>query len=166
MIITAPETALWKSRTLRCALGEGGVRERKREGDGATPAGSYRFLRVLYRQDRIDKPQTLLPVTPIAPTDGWCDDPGHSDYNCPVNLPHDASCESLWRTDNLYDMIVVTDHNANPVIPGNGSAVFVLVAAQDYSATRGCIAFSLADLLDILAEWAPSDRMNVAEAWR
>ena len=33
----------------RCAVGRGGVRAEKREGDGATPAGCWPLRRVLYR---------------------------------------------------------------------------------------------------------------------
>ena len=39
-------------KTLRCALGRGGARADKREGDGATPVGDLPLRRVLYRADR------------------------------------------------------------------------------------------------------------------
>ena len=59
----------------RAALGRGGVRRDKQEGDGATPAGLLPLRRVLYRADRVKAPDCAVPVEPIAPTDGWCDDP-------------------------------------------------------------------------------------------
>ena len=94
----------------------------------------------------------------LESTDGWCDDPGHADYNRPVALPHDASCETLWRDDSLYDLIVVTSHNSTPVVPGAGSAIFVHVAGSpDYPPTEGCIAFARDDLEQILREWVPGE---------
>jgi L,D-peptidoglycan transpeptidase YkuD (ErfK/YbiS/YcfS/YnhG family) len=79
----------------RCALGKGGVRDarEKCEGDGATPAGVLLPLRrVLWRADRGAKPRCAVPASPIAPEDGWCDDPTHRDYNRAVRLPHVARC--------------------------------------------------------------------------
>ena len=66
-------------RSYRCALGRGGVVFDKAEGDGATPAGAFPLRRVLYRQDRLNRPATGLPIEQIAPDMGWCDDPAHSD---------------------------------------------------------------------------------------
>ena len=44
----------------RCAVERGGVRADKREGDGATPAGSLPLRRVLYRADRVAVPPSRL----------------------------------------------------------------------------------------------------------
>lgn len=73
----------WQGRRYRCALGKSGVRGDKAEGDGATPAGRFFLRRVFYRSDRISRPETGLPVRAISPRDGFCDDPGHADYNPP-----------------------------------------------------------------------------------
>ena len=83
----------------RAALGRGGVRRDKQEGDGATPAGLLPLRRVLYRADRVRAPDCAVPVEPIAPTDGWCDDPTEADYNRMIRLPHDGHYEELWRQD-------------------------------------------------------------------
>ncbi len=50
---------------LRCALGRGGVRADKREGDGATPVGDLPLRRVLYRADRVAAPACRVPVEPL-----------------------------------------------------------------------------------------------------
>ncbi|HMO43233.1 MAG TPA: hypothetical protein PKB04_07905, partial [Phenylobacterium sp.] len=94
------------------AIGKGGMvaAQAKREGDGASPLGAWPLRRVLYRPDRGPAPRTALPVSPITPDDGWCDDPAHPDYNRPVKRPFDASHEALWREDGLYDLVVVLGH--------------------------------------------------------
>src|SRR5438552_738978 len=79
------------ARHYRCVLGRTGVNTRKQEGDGATPAGRFALRRVLYRADRIARPQTCLPVAAIAKNDGWCDAPHDPAYNTPVALPYAAS---------------------------------------------------------------------------
>jgi len=143
---------VWRAR---CALGSGGVRSDKREGDGATPAGRWRLRRVLFRADRVPPPRTALPLSAIGFQDGWCDDPGDSAYNRPVRLPYGASHERLWRADRLYDLLVVLDHNEAGV-PGAGSAVFLHVARPDYGPTSGCVALAELDLRRVLAHAGPA----------
>jgi L,D-peptidoglycan transpeptidase YkuD (ErfK/YbiS/YcfS/YnhG family) len=149
---------------VRCALGRGGVRLDKREGDGATPAGGWPLRRVLYRPDRLAAPITALPVASLSPDDGWCDDPEHADYNRPVRLPFTASHEALWRDDAVYDVIVVLGHNDEPVVPGRGSAVFLHVAQPDYAPTAGCVALALPDLLALLRQCKAAARLVVHPA--
>nr|WP_321985749.1 L,D-transpeptidase family protein [uncultured Lichenicoccus sp.] len=135
------------SRRLRCLLGAGGISPHKQEGDGTTPAGLHRLRRVLYRADRLAAPPDCrLPREPIAPDDGWCDDVNHRDYNRPIRLPHDARHELLWRRDGLYDLMAVLDYNDEPVQRGQGSAIFLHLAAANEAPTQGCIAVALADL--------------------
>src|ERR1700728_775648 len=56
---------------LPVALGRGGIRADKREGDGATPRGSFRALRLWWRADRLLRPPTSLPIRRIASADAW-----------------------------------------------------------------------------------------------
>jgi L,D-peptidoglycan transpeptidase YkuD (ErfK/YbiS/YcfS/YnhG family) len=137
---------------LRCALGKGGVKPavEKREGDGATPAARMALRRVLFRADRLAPPRCAVPVEPIAPQDGWCDDPGHRLYNRQVTRPFDASHEALWRDDSVYDVIGVLGWNDDPVERGRGSAIFLHLARDDYRPTEGCVALSLRDLRQAL----------------
>ena len=137
---------------IRVALGRGGVRGvDKQERDGATPAGVLPLRRVLYRADRLPPPDCAVPIEPLAPDDGWCDDPDHRDYNRMVWLPHDGRCEALWRADGLYDLIGVLGWNDAPVVRGMGSAIFLHVARPDYAPTEGCVALALADLQRVLS---------------
>jgi len=147
--------------TMRCALGRGGIREQKREGDGATPVGDFPLRRLLYRADRVDEPKTGLSAQKIARDDGWCDDPADPNYNRQISLPYSARHEKLWRDDEIYDLIVVLGHNDRPVVPGRGSAVFLHVARPDYAPTEGCVALAKSDLLAVLARADPTARLRV-----
>ncbi len=161
LIVRADGRAAWGGETVRCALGRGGVRSDKREGDGATPAGCFALRRLVYRGDRLGLPATRLTAAPIAPDDGWCDDPADACYNRPVALPYRARAEMLWRADGRYDLVVVLGHNDDPVVPGAGSAVFLHVAAADYRPTEGCVALAQGDLLRFLAQAGPRDAVVV-----
>ncbi len=137
-------------RRYRAALGHGGVRSLKQEGDGATPEASLPLRRVLYRADRVARPRSTWPTMPLAPHDGWCDEPGHAEYNRLIRLPNPARHEALWRDDGIYDVIAVLGWNDDPVMPGRGSAIFLHVARPGLAPTDGCIALALPDLLAAL----------------
>ena len=97
----SPGCATLGGRSWRCALGSGGVRRDKHEGDGATPVGRFPLRRLLYRPDRLARPVCALPVGALTLSDGWCDDPTDAAYNRAVMLPYPASSESLWRDDGV-----------------------------------------------------------------
>src|SRR4051794_11020144 len=71
---------------LPVALGRGGIRANKREGDGGPPRGAFRLRRIWWRADRPPRPHTLLPVRRIRAEDGWCEDPLDRHYNRPIRL--------------------------------------------------------------------------------
>ena len=128
--------------TVPCALGRSGIAGRKREGDGATPRGLCRPVAVYWRADRLSRPATRLPTLALAPDDGWCDDPADRRYNRPVRLPYGGRHERLWRSDRLYDVIVVLDYNLAQPRKGAGSAIFLHVAGPGFPPTEGCVAVS------------------------
>jgi L,D-peptidoglycan transpeptidase YkuD (ErfK/YbiS/YcfS/YnhG family) len=146
---------------LPCALGRSGVTRRKREGDGASPAGTWPLRHVLYRPDRIDRPVTKLAVQAISPADGWCDDPADPAYNRPVQLPYGASAEALWRDDGLYDVVVVLGYNDDPPRAGLGSAIFFHLATSDLAPTAGCIAVNRTGMLQLLSRCGPGTRLEI-----
>ncbi len=151
LVVSANGFACIGGLRFRCALGAGGVRTTKREGDGATPAGRWPLREVFYRADRVGAPKTLLSRRALRKNDGWCDAPADPRYNQSVSLPYTASAEALWRTDRLYDLIVVVGYNDGPVVRGAGSAIFLHIARKNYAPTAGCIAFKRPDLLRILS---------------
>ena len=164
MLITVGSDARLRigGRQFPCALGRGGISAAKREGDGATPAGSFPLRHVLFRADRLARPATALAVHPIAPDDGWCDDPADAaHYNRPVRLPHAGRCERLWRADALYDVLAVIGYNDAPPVPGLGSAIFLHVARPDYAPTEGCVALALPHLLAVLATCTAASLLQI-----
>ncbi len=138
-------------RSYPCALGRNGISATKREGDGATPLGTYRLVNIFYRADKVRRPRTALPVRAIRRDDGWCDEPRDRNYNRPVRHPYPASAERLWRDDELYDLVVVLSHNQRPRVRNRGSAVFLHVARPGFRPTEGCVAMRKTDLERILA---------------
>src|SRR5262249_51794882 len=116
------------SRPIKVAIGRGGIKANKREGDGATPAGRYRLGGRWWRADRMPRPRTMLPARRITAADGWCEDPSDRRYNRPIRLLTGQPGDRLMRTDALYDLIIEIDHNQRPRVAGRGSAVFIHVA--------------------------------------
>jgi L,D-peptidoglycan transpeptidase YkuD (ErfK/YbiS/YcfS/YnhG family) len=163
LIVTADGWIAWPGGRARCALGRGGIvpEADKREGDGATPAGAFAIRRVLYRADRVNSPITVVPAIPLARDDAWCEDPAAADYNRQVKLPRGGAVDAMWREDHLYDICVVLGHNDDPVRRGLGSAVFLHLARNDYSATAGCIAVSRADMERVLRAVTAESRVIV-----
>lgn len=145
----------------KCALGRSGIVQHKREGDGATPAGTFPLRELLYRPDRISKPASNLPIRALSPDEGWCDAPDDLNYNRPVQLPYRASAETLWREDGVYDLIVVIGYNDAPPQPGLGSAIFLHCAAPGLAPTEGCVALAANDLTAVISMLAPGSAIQV-----
>jgi len=133
-----------------CLLGRSGIGQKSHEGDGFTPAGCWTMSYLLYRADKIRKPCSFLPTFAINPLDSWCDSVGSQQYNQPLGITLPGSSETLWRSDNLYDLIVVLDHNTLPSIRGRGSAIFIHIRSPQSKFTQGCIALEHSDLCKIL----------------
>jgi L,D-peptidoglycan transpeptidase YkuD (ErfK/YbiS/YcfS/YnhG family) len=123
-----------------CALGRGGVRPIKREGDGATPRAPLPLRRLFLRPDRWPRPRCLLPRRFIGPADAWCDDDADRRYNRLIRRPPGACEERLWREDHLYDVIVELGWNDRPVRRGHGSAIFWHLSRPGLTPTAGCVA--------------------------
>ena len=47
---------------------------------------------------------------------GWCDDYKSKKYNRLIYFPFAYGAERLLRKDNIYDIIITTDYNSNPVL--------------------------------------------------
>jgi L,D-peptidoglycan transpeptidase YkuD (ErfK/YbiS/YcfS/YnhG family) len=154
--------ARFGGRSFPCAVGRGGIGEKRGEGDGVTPVGRHRIEAVLARPDRV--PAALvrrIGARAIGPGDGWSDDPADPDYNRRVRWPHGFGAERLRRADGQYDLVAVLDWNRGPVVAGRGSAIFLHSWRAPRRPTAGCVALRPADLAWVLARWSSRSRVMV-----
>jgi L,D-peptidoglycan transpeptidase YkuD (ErfK/YbiS/YcfS/YnhG family) len=143
------------------ALGRGGIKANKREGDGGTPHGRFHPIRLWWRADRLCRPATLLPVRRIGPRDAWCEDPTDRNYNRPIARSASERADRLWRDDGLYDLFIEIDHNFRPRVAGRGSAVFIHVARPGLAPTAGCVAMRLSDLQRLVRRLTRKTRIRI-----
>jgi L,D-peptidoglycan transpeptidase YkuD (ErfK/YbiS/YcfS/YnhG family) len=151
----------WPTGSTRAAIGKGGVRTAKREGDLATPAGDFALLQGFYRADRVKPPATALPMRALEPNDAWVDDPRDANYNRLTRLPYSAHVERLWRQDEIYDLLVVVGYNLSPTVAGAGSAIFLHIARKTFSPTVGCVTIERRAFLRILPLLGPDSRLKI-----
>ncbi|MBV9563977.1 MAG: L,D-transpeptidase family protein [Bradyrhizobium sp.] len=148
-------------RSIPVALGRGGIRANKREGDGGTPRGSFRARRLWWRADRSPRPRTLLPARAISSQDAWCEDVADRHYNRPIRLAPGRDGDRLKRGDHLYDFIVEIDHNTRPRVAGRGSAVFLHLARDNFGPTAGCVSMTRGAMLQLLRRLGPRTRIVI-----
>lgn len=146
-LVLTPTGCRFLGRRFPCCIGRGGITVAKREGDGATPAGTHRIVGAGFRRDRVAHPfagkDGPFPVRAIGPGGIWSDDPGDPDYNHGLHAPdHPYGHERLFRGDRLYDLVLFTDWNWPDAVPGKGSAIFLHRWRAPGYPTEGCVAFA------------------------
>lgn len=121
----------------------------KREGDGKTPSGIYP-LKTTFGYDATIG--TKMSYRQALADDIWVDDANADDYNRWVKKTetHAASYEIMKREDNLYKYGIVIEYNTDPIIKGNGSAIFLHIWNAEGIPTAGCVAVSEEDIIKIL----------------
>jgi L,D-peptidoglycan transpeptidase YkuD (ErfK/YbiS/YcfS/YnhG family) len=128
--------------TLRFAtegfFGKNGVKADKREGDKCTPSGIYTFGRAF---GVAEDPGSILPYTKVTDLDVWVDDVKSKYYNqwMSKNAP-DAdwdSVENLIEETVAYKYSISINYNTDPIVPGNGSAIFFHCSTGN--GTAGCV---------------------------
>ena len=149
-IIVKKKYLTFNDYKVKCAVGKRGIKIKKKEGDLITPKGSFKIKDIYYRKDRVKGLSKDLRKKNIYRNMGWCDDSRSKKYNQLIKLPHEFKSETLFRSDNIYDIIVVLNFNMNPIRKNKGSAIFIHVAKKNYEPTKGCIAVKKKDLIKIL----------------
>jgi L,D-peptidoglycan transpeptidase YkuD (ErfK/YbiS/YcfS/YnhG family) len=119
---------------------------KKREGDGHTPSGVYRIGKAFGYEPKME---TSLEYRQTTADDHWIDDADAPQYNRWVTgKPAAKSFEDLRQP--AYKYAAVIEYNTNPVVPGNGSAIFLHVWSGPDNPTAGCVALSEPDTRALL----------------
>jgi len=140
----------YKDLKFRCSLGKAGIGKKEKEGDKITPKGTYKIVKIYYRNDRVKKIFSDFKLFKIKKNMGWCDDPKSKKYNRLVKLPSKYAYEELHRKDNIYDLVLVLNYNMKPIIKNKGSAIFIHIANKNYKKTAGCIGLKKSHLINII----------------
>ena len=139
---TTARLTLWQRRTgtspwqqvgpaVTVRLGRAGLTRHPREGQAATPLGSYSLTRAFGRDSNAEQLITRMPYHRLRPGDGWSTAAGRG-YN---RLGHSGE---LWAGRNTWARAaVLIDYNVAHPRAGAGSGFFVHVAAG--GPTRGCV---------------------------
>ena len=141
---------LYKGYKLKCCIGKSGTKKAKKEGDLATPKGTFKLGPLYYRKDRIKLPKCKIKKKIIKKNMGWCNDSKSSRYNKEINFPYNYSAEKLYKKENTYDLILLIKYNVSPVIKKRGSAIVLHIAKKNYQPTQGCVAISKKNFLRII----------------
>jgi len=134
----------------KCSIGRSGIKNKKIEGDNATPKGIYSLGSLYYRADRTEKPITKIDTKIIKKNMGWCDDSKSKYYNQEFKIIEKIKHEKLYKKNNSYDCFIVINFNTKKIIKNKGSAIFIHLT-KNYRKTAGCIALKKNDFL-ILAK--------------
>jgi L,D-peptidoglycan transpeptidase YkuD (ErfK/YbiS/YcfS/YnhG family) len=151
----------WRAATGRwtARLGRTGLSAAKREGDGATPTGTYRIGSTIY--GIAPDPGVAGRYHRLRCGDWWDEDPRSATYNrfrhvpCGAKPAFGGASEALWRISPQYRYFAIIRYNDAPVVPGRGSAIFVHVAV---GATAGCVSLPEARLVRLLRWLRPAAR--------
>lgn len=138
-------------------LGRSGLSAHKREGDGATPTGTYRIGSTVY--GIAPNPGVRFHYHRLRCGDWWDEDAASPTYNtfrhvaCGATPAFGGGSEALWRITPQYRYFAVIDYNTAPVVAGRGSAIFLHVAA---GATAGCVSVPEPQLVQLLRWLRPA----------
>ena len=140
----------YKKLKFKCSLGKAGIGKKRKEGDNITPKGIHKVVAIYYRSDRIKKINSKFKLIKIKKNIGWCDDPKSKKYNQLIKLPNKYRHEKLYRTDNIYDLIIALNYNMKPIMKNKGSAIFIHIANKNYKSTAGCIGLKKTHLINLV----------------
>lgn len=138
----------------------------KREGDGRSPAGVFALTTVF--GEGAAPGFVRMKYLCCGEHSRWVDDPESAFYNQFVEehaseATRWKTAESMERSDRLYRLGVVVEHNANPVVSGAGSCIFVHAWRGPGQASSGCTAMDEASLERLVAWLDPEARPALAQ---
>ncbi len=167
---SAPWTAVSQQR--RMMLGKNGTAwgrgvagqdepgRKKQEGDKRAPAGLFEIGKV-YTFDEALPAGANYPHHTITRADAWIDDVGNPLYNQHVtvdlsNPPSWFADQAMKHGDPPHRWLVEIRHNADPPVPGAGSAIFFHLQRGPDRKTAGCTVMP-EDMLVPIIKWLRAD---------
>lgn len=123
--------------------GKGGFTNRKTEGDGKTPIGTYHIISG-FGTEQVEKAKIPYVITDNGQV--WVDDPESKYYN----TMQQGEGKGKWKSAEklnipAYKYALVIGYNTNSPVPYGGSAIFVH-CMTDNPYTEGCIAIKEKDM--------------------
>ena len=149
-IIIKKHFLLYKGYKLKCSIGKSGITHFKKEGDLATPKGTFKLGLLYYRKDRNKSLESKIKKRVIKKSMGWCNDIRSKKYNQEIYFPFKYGAEKLYRKDKIYDIFINIKYNQAPIVKERGSAIFLHLTNNRYNSTKGCVAILKKDFLKIL----------------
>jgi L,D-peptidoglycan transpeptidase YkuD (ErfK/YbiS/YcfS/YnhG family) len=134
-------------------VGEGGALT-KVERDGRAPAGVFR-LGTIYTYDAALPAGAFYPFHTVGPGDAWVDDVDNPNYNRhvvvnPAHAPPWFARQRMRQGDFAYRWLVEVRHNADPPVPGFGSAIFFHTRRGPDRPSAGCTTMAEGELVTLI----------------
>ena len=127
----------------------------KKEHDGRAPAGVFK-IGTIYTYDAALPSGADYPFHTVNDADAWVDDPTSPNYNKHVAIP-DVNHPPAWfekqkmrHGDFAYRWLVEIRHNADPAVPGDGSAIFFHIRRGESRPTSGCTTMAEPNLVKLI----------------
>jgi L,D-peptidoglycan transpeptidase YkuD (ErfK/YbiS/YcfS/YnhG family) len=142
--------------------GQNETGRRKKERDGRAPAGVFRIGKI-YTYDEHLPTGADYPFHQVTTADAWVDDVGSPDYNRFVTIDNPAQPppwfekQKMRHNDFAYRWLVEIRHNADPPVPGQGSAIFFHIRRGVSRPTAGCTTMAERDLVGLI-RWLRAPR--------
>jgi L,D-peptidoglycan transpeptidase YkuD (ErfK/YbiS/YcfS/YnhG family) len=139
-------------------VGRNGLSPHRVEGDGTTPIGLFSIGSTMY--GGLTNPGVSYKYHQLVCGDWWDEDPRSPEYNrfvhaaCGNSPSFGGNSEALKLNVPAYDYFAVINYNTSPVVPGQGSGIFLHVAKGD--PTTGCVSVAKVSLIRILRLLKPS----------
>lgn len=149
----------WGHGALSVPHGQAGVPS-KREKDQRAPAGCF-SIGMLFGYAAQPPAGVINPFYQITARDCWIDDPAHPAYNRhivvdPANPPPFYAKQRMRLGDFAYEFLLEVRHNADPPVPGHGSAIFFHIRRGVSTPTHGCTTMARSDLIRLLQSLRPA----------
>lgn len=133
---------------------EGSTAPLKRERDGRAPAGVFALGRVFGYAPQLPEGAEYN-YRQVTEWDAWVDDSSSEFYNRhvvvdPQKVPEWFEKQRMRHGDFAYRWLLEIRHNADPPVPGAGSAIFFHIRRGEDRPTAGCTTMRESDLVAII----------------